>query len=841
MHVRRAIMLGVISVIAASGTAAAAPEVSTSSRLSDRREVTAGQRSYAEGFENARWYANGWHITGEMGGVWAPPLKLVDGVWFGLDGQWIGEATRFSSGWGYTRYVLPDTDGVQLQRIDFAPDANRAVLFGLKMTNPGGARTVTVNVDSHSELLRAYPWGFTTPSAADANAPDSGAYNGRDLVFADTGHTDWSALVGSNLAPDSGVAAASDGNYRGPQSKDTVCAANDGTSPPSACDDGPYGRGTGGELTYKVALPANGTRTLWIAVAGSDKGLSDAQSQLAGALRDPAGELAAKIASREALGNNTVVSLPGDPLLQDAVTWGKQNLADETQTASDLQIRWTNQGKQYPPPLGTVAHARWFAAGYPDYPWIFATDGEYTAFAAVAAGQFAAVKNHLKALRDISEIANNRSGKVVHEVTPDGQVYYGSNADPGNTDETVKFPSAVALVWRWTGDNAFRDNLYDFAVRNMKYAVALDADGDGWPEGSGNVERGGMGQEKLDVAVYTIRGLLDLADMAASKGDVATARWATNAARDRAKKFEQTWWYGGDAKSYADSLSDPGNVKLYQRYWIGATPMEAELPAVSGMPKGGPLASTEHANVALTQRERDCFTGEFGFFHTGTGPTSDPGGNKGPSCDSVVSAVGSERDIFSLGNAIMAVAEGNYGRLTQAQHYTTANARSALDPSVWEMPGAMPEILPSPDFGTNMSKDFLSRSSVMQAWGAYGVLWPVVHQQLGVSPDLGNGELSVVPQIPAGQSKIAGSNIRVGSGCVSVTATRTGKAYKVSVDAAVTAKLVMGVVLPDGANVASVTLDGKPSGAQRVHTARGLELLVKPHSSGKHTLVVTLR
>jgi hypothetical protein len=261
MHVRRAIMLGVISAIAASGTAAAAPELSTNVRLSDRREVTAGQRSYAEGFENARWYANGWHITGEMGGVWAPPLKLVDGVWFGLDGQWTGDATRFSSGWGYTRYVLPDSDGLQLQRIDFAPDANRAVLFGLKMTNPGAARTVTVTVDSHSELLRAYPWGFTTPSAADANAPDSGAYNGRDLVFTDTAHSDWSALVGSNLAPASGVAAASDGNYRGPQSKDTVCAANDGTSLPSACDDGPYGRGTGGELTYKPALPANGTRT----------------------------------------------------------------------------------------------------------------------------------------------------------------------------------------------------------------------------------------------------------------------------------------------------------------------------------------------------------------------------------------------------------------------------------------------------------------------------------------------------------------------------------------------------------------------------------------------------
>ena len=31
-----------------------------------------------------------------------------------------------------------------------------------------------------------------------------------------------------------------------------------------------------------------------------------------------------------------------------------------------------------------------------------------------------------------------------------------------------------------------------------------------------------MGEEKLDVTVYTIRGLLDLADMAESKGDNET-------------------------------------------------------------------------------------------------------------------------------------------------------------------------------------------------------------------------------------------------------------------------------------------------------------------------------
>src|SRR5215510_307704 len=109
---------------------ARSPELSVATRLQDRREVDAGSRAYSIGFEDGRFYANGWHTTGEMGGVWTPPLKLVDGVWFGVDDQWIGPATEFRSGWGYSEMDLPTTDGLELQRTDFAPDGGRAVLFG---------------------------------------------------------------------------------------------------------------------------------------------------------------------------------------------------------------------------------------------------------------------------------------------------------------------------------------------------------------------------------------------------------------------------------------------------------------------------------------------------------------------------------------------------------------------------------------------------------------------------------------------------------------------------------------------------------------------------------------
>jgi hypothetical protein len=863
MRWNRAVPLAVAgSLLCCAGAQAATAELSTANRLQDRRVIAAGQRSYAEGFADGRFYANGWHTTGEMGGVWAPPLKLVDGVWFGIDNTWVGQATRFTSGWGYTRYALPDAGGLRLERTDFAPDGHQAVLFGLKMTNPGASRTVTVKVDSHSELMGAYPWGFSgvTPNASD-NLPDHGRFDGRELVFTDDGSIGsgapvhhYAALVASNVEPAAGTAAAQGGSFRGPQ-PGNACTGTDSTSPPSACDDGPFGKGTGGELRYKVAIPAGGSRTLWIAVAGSDQGMRAAKSELAGAISNPAGALATKIASRQALARNTDVSLPGDPLLGNAIQWGKQNLADLTQTASNLQIRWTNQGKQFPAPLGTVAHARWFGAGFPDYPWIFATDGEYTAFAAVALGQFETIEDHLRALRDISDILNHRSGIVVHETVSDGSVWFGHDSqtvagdgtatNDFNTDETVKFPSAVALVWRWTGDNRFRDEMYDFAKRNLEVVnQRLDVDHDGWPEGSGNVERPGMGPEKLDNGVYYMRSLYDLADMASSKGDTATATWATGLADKLRQQFEATWWDPSVAQ-YADSLLNPDNQQSFQKHWIGVVPMEAELTTGDQVTPG--VAAPDHAATALTGRETSCFSGDrpgnLGLFHTGCGGGSDGKG---------------DFEIFGLTTSIAAVGEGNYGRLGSGQQrrYTDAIAEPMFsEPATGgtpdEMPGATPEIYPSAPGGVaangippNIDRCWVCRSMFMQAWDNYGTAWPVVHQQLGVRPFLGDGALQVVPQVPSGQPSVAGSNIRLGmgDGSVDVFASHSGNQYetRLTVHDLPLRSLVIGHALPAGSQPASVVVDGQPAAdATTRATNRGVEVIVPVNGDGPHTLLVT--
>ena len=852
----RKTLIALAVLLVTAPAALAAPELSISQRLEDRRYGVADERARAIGFQDGRWYANGWHITGEMGGVWSEPLKLVDGVWFGVDGEWVGKATRFTSGWGYARMDLPPASGLRLERTDFVPDGRRAALFGLKMTNSGPTRTVTVKVDAHSELMTEYPWAFSTVPNAAANQPDTAEFDEDDgaLVFRDRGRIhpnaaphDYAALVASDMEPVAGETGASPNEYRGPQGSN-VCTAQDAQSPPSACDDGPFGRGEGGQLRYRVTVRGGSSKTLWIAVAGSDEGQGDARRELEAALRDPEDGFEEKVEDRERWGRWTRLSLPGDRRLQDAVDWGKQNILDLTRVAEDMEIRWTDQGTQYPPPSGTVRRARWVGAGFPDYPWMFATDGEYTAFASVAVGQFEQIKDHLVGLRDISDILNDRSGVVAHEAVSDGAIWFGhdSRRPNGNynfnTDELVKFPGAVALVWRWTGDNRFRDELYDFSKRTLRYTIErLDVDGDGWPEGSGNVEREGMGVEKLDNAVYLIRGLYDLADMARSRGDRRTAEWAEDHARELHSQFEATWWMPSE-RQYADSIDTPpvggANDQQQDRHWIGVTPMEAAV-------FGQGIADPEHAQIALAERETDCYSGmrpyNLGLFHTGCG-----GGPTGMG----------ERTIFGLNTAIQAVGEGNYGRLGpgQQRRYTDAEAEPMFGQPYTggtpdEQPGSLPEILPSPDFDpgplprdANIDRCWTCRAMFVQAWGHYGTAWPVVAQQLGVRPDMGRRELSVVPQLPS-DAPIAGEDIRLGKGELDlVAASRQGRDYRTKVDTGSSGakELVIGHTLPRGSRVESVWLDGRRVRWDEDETSRGLEVTVETRR-GEHRLLVRSR
>jgi hypothetical protein len=115
----------------------------------------------------------------------------------------------------------------------------------------------------------------------------------------------------------------------------------------------------------------------------------------------------------------------------------------------------------------------------------------------------------------------------------------------------------------------------------------------------------------------------------------------------------------------------------------------------------------------------------------------------------------------------------------------------------------------------------------------------VVHQHLGVRPDMGRGRLEVTPQVPQGQPRVVGANIRVGRGAVDVGATRSGRTYITAVQLGVRVeRFLIGHTLPRDARVKSVRLDGKKVRFRTRLTNRGLEVLAHARGRGGHDLVV---
>ena len=214
-----------------------------------------------------------------MGGVWTPPIKLVDGIWFGVGKRWIGPATRFTSGYGHVKMRLPrhrrPAHRAHRLRPRRAPRrARRPEAQGPRQAHGQAA---------HADALRAdvdLPVGRDDAAQTDFNLPDtrrvrraarsSSRESGTRRCRTRIAH-DWGAAVGSRLTP---ARHRTGDGFRGPQGRGRSARrpARTRRRSPTRCDDTAYGKGKGGELTYKIKLPRSGRTTVWFGVAGSESG-----------------------------------------------------------------------------------------------------------------------------------------------------------------------------------------------------------------------------------------------------------------------------------------------------------------------------------------------------------------------------------------------------------------------------------------------------------------------------------------------------------------------------------------------------------------------------------------
>ena len=373
------VTVAILALVALPSVALAHPaapgfERSTGEALGQKRYVAAGDRAYAIGAEDGSFPPMGWHIRGEMGGVWAHPIKLLDGYWFSVNGRWLPAATRFASGAGYTRMTFPSTRGLGVRALTFSPDGSPVVLVGLRLTNPSRhPKPVALAMDSRSELMGSYPWGGTTPTAKEVNGPDDGSFDRRSglLEFTEPGKP-WFAEVGASVDP---VGGAVGNRFWGPvPSRSARTTSRTATAPAPACAGSCASRRTD---RPRSGLPSRGptgrparrrppcTRRLPI------------RRRCCGARSAPA------CGSSDGRGS----PCPTDPC-RPRSTGASSTSPTCRRTVYDAEIRDVDEGRAYPSPVATVPELTGIGAGYPDYPWLFGTDGAYTAYPLVASGQW---------------------------------------------------------------------------------------------------------------------------------------------------------------------------------------------------------------------------------------------------------------------------------------------------------------------------------------------------------------------------------------------------------------------------------------------------------------------
>jgi hypothetical protein len=154
-----------------------------------------------------------------------------------------------------------------------------------------------------------------------------------------------------------------------------------------------------------------------------------------------------------------------------------------------------------------------------------------------------------------------------------------------------------------------------------------------------------------------------------------------------------------------------------------------------------------------------------------------------------------------------------------------------------EMPGALSELAPSPDY--DPYGPFTERMMLMQAWASYGIAWPIITHLLGILTNVPGHRLVVVPQLPPSWPGVSVNDLRVGQGAISVATVREAHRYTTNVEAPPGFKLIIGQTLSADQTVTAAELDGVAVPYTITTTRRGREIQVETSTDSKRTLIVT--
>ncbi len=739
--------------------------------------VTAGDRVYMVGHQDGSFPPLGWHIKGEMGGIWNHPIKLMDG----FDAQMIidGHTMPFNKATAFTNYPFAnkhqfefDEEDISVERIQFVPDRKQGVFVQFVIRNNSNETKKGKFQFSGQTDLRPTWLGERTNMV---DGKDEANFDGKKWVVKDASNP-WFSVFGSEQTPDL-----------------TLTHEN-----PNAAN------GVSNSLIYNIEIPAASDFILNFTIAGSYTSLKDAEENY-NSIQNNFYTLAQEKKHRFAkLANQTKLTVP-DKDLEQAFEWLKYNC--------DWLVRTV-------PEMGTG-----IGAGLPDYPWWFGVDSEYALKGYMAIGREDIVEKTIRLLDSVS-MALNGNGRILHEMSTNGAVF-----NEGKINETPQFASLIWEIYTWNGDKAFLKKYFPTVQKGLNWLLAEnDGNQNLFPDGFGMMEIHGLNSEMIDVASYTQKAFSDAAQMANELEQPELAKKYQTLADNLKQKINDEFWsepFGSyadfigtdeqaihlieDAIVRADTLNKPWAVEelnttkqqilnhpsdqprpfvLYHN-WVVNTPMEMGI------------ADSSKAITALDNAKK--FTNPFGMFVTGIdrdeSAGKDLGSFKGSKVFSYTGAV------MTLPTGVQAVAENNYGRPDQALDYLKRMTRTFS----YALPGSIYEV--SPDYGM-----------VTQAWNIYAFAFPIVRQFFGIQPMAQNKTVKIKPQMPSSWDHASLENVKIGDNEVSIWYENKNGNFQMRVQQSKSDWSIV-VDLPQGDyEIVKGEAQVTPSGNRTIFTGKGTSL-----------------
>jgi glycogen debranching enzyme len=704
---------------------------------------TPGDRAYMVGHQDGSFPDLGWHVTGEMGGVWTHPIKLMDG--FGVNLKREETAFCLDDAISFTNYPFSnehlfeiDQWGLEVKRRQFVPDGQKGVFIEFELVNTSDVPLDIAFTFNGFIDLRPVWLGERTKMIDGVDQARFDETN--QTIHGKDQDNAWHVIYGS--------------------SQKTMDHQIDAEH----CDYERLGQGVNAALVYDISLKANGTTTIPFVIAGSENSKEEAQNTFDEILKNVDTFYEQRVARYEGIKRTASLQTPNEKL-NEAFLWTKYN--------TDWLIN------------DVEGLGRGITAGNPDYPWFFGADSEYALQGAIAIGMKDIVYSTIQMIDSVSNAVNNGSGKIMHEMSTNGVVF-----NPGNLNETPQYATLIWEVFKWTGDMDFLNKYYPTVEAGLTWLLEEnDADGNLLADGYGMMEIHGLESEMIDVAAYTYKAFIDAAMMAEVLGKEDQSKAYRLNASKLAEIINSDFW-ADEFDSYADFIGtakdanhlidgaivradtldkpwaveelkatkkqiksfDPNEKKGFVLYhnWVVNTPMEVGV------------ADQNKAIKALNTGSK--YVNPFGVFVTGIDRDESAGTDDGGFAEKM--------EIFSYTGAVMtlptgvsAIAENNYGRPDQALAYLERMTKSFS----YALPGSMYEV--SPDFGMHT-----------QAWNIYSYAVPIIRQFFGIEPMAHLNETSIRPQMPSAWEEAKIDQVQIGRNVLSMSFERTAEGERVIIE-----------------------------------------------------------